>query len=228
MRIVIACDGSVISESAVAAIAALGPDACRDVHLLTVINPSDLHGVTRAHGASPFFVALTMGQGEVIHTPGGGHAVPETIGLMGREVHSEGPSGPDMAEIRSQALERIEAEHLDYLCQLAGHYLPENEVESEIAFSDNAAEESRSTPRKSKPTSSRSVPTAAAASTAPSWVASPNISCGMHRCPSLLSARPRANPAVSRHRQRPPARQPDLRRLLSAVHRPCDRVTGFA
>lgn len=140
MRIVIACDGSEIAESAVAAVAALGPDACRDVHLLTVINPADLHGVTRSPGASPFFVALTTGQGEVIHTPGGGHAVPESIGLMGREVRSEGPSGPDMAEIRSQALERIEAEHLDYLCQLAGHYLPGNEVGSEIAVSDKAAE----------------------------------------------------------------------------------------
>ena len=139
MRIVIACDGSEIAESAVAAVAALGPDACGDVHLLSVVDPNDLHGLSRAGGASPFFVAITTGQGEVVRAQGGGAAVPASIGLMGHEVR-KGDAEPTMAEDRGQAMERAKAEHSDYLRAVAGHYLTGHEVTYEVAFAHDPAD----------------------------------------------------------------------------------------
>ena len=139
MRVVIACDGSEIAESAVAAIAALGADACSDVHLLSVVDPNDLHGLSRGAGASPFFVAVTTGQGEIVRSSEGGSGVPGSIGLMGHEVRSGGAE-PVMAEDRTQAMERAKAEHSDYLRAVAGHYLTGHEVTYDVAFAHDPAD----------------------------------------------------------------------------------------
>lgn len=139
MRVVIACDGSEIAESAVAAVAALGPDACSDVHLLSVVDPNDLHGLSRGAGASPFFVAITTGQGEVVRADGGTAGRPGSIGLMGHEVRSAG-ADPVMTEDRSQAMERAKMEHSDYLRAVAGHYLSGHAVTYDVAFAHDPAD----------------------------------------------------------------------------------------
>jgi nucleotide-binding universal stress UspA family protein len=138
MRIVIACDGSEITESAVASVAALGAGAAAEVHLLTVIDPNDLHGRTREVGSSPLFASITTGQGEIVGSSRTLTATPEPIGLVGHEGRGRG-ADPAMTEDRSQALDRARAEHYDYLRVVAAHYLPGREVAQDIVFSHDPA-----------------------------------------------------------------------------------------
>lgn len=140
MRILIACDGSDIGESAAAAVARWGPDSTAEIQLLTVVDPSDLHGVAQSHGASSLFIGPATAQGSVVPSPARGLSIPGHLGTLAPEAEPDSPSGTPEAENKTQAIERAEWEHFDYLRAVANRYFPERDVGVSVEFSDDAAE----------------------------------------------------------------------------------------
>jgi nucleotide-binding universal stress UspA family protein len=141
MRILIACDGSQIGESGAAAVSAWGADATTDVHLLSVIDPGDLHGVAESNEASSLFIGPATARGRVVPSPGRVTSVADRPGLLAPEAESPIPdNSPEVAEDRGQAIERARSEHFDYLRAVASCYFPGHEVEVDIAFSDEPAQ----------------------------------------------------------------------------------------
>jgi nucleotide-binding universal stress UspA family protein len=119
MRILIALDGSPLSELAVAAIAPLAREAGMEVDLLTVLNPDEVHEtfaetehVTVAPRSSP---------------PAGQLASRMTVPL------------PRLAEDRSQALERGRVEAEEYLQAQAARHLVDVISEVHVEWSGETA-----------------------------------------------------------------------------------------
>ena len=139
MRILIACDGSDIAESAAAVVSSWGAEATGDVHLLSVLDPTDLHGVARSDHASPLFMGTPTAQGAVIASPGRATVAPEEPNLLGGDAAAQ-QAALDQAEDRTQAIDRARSEHFDYLRAVASTYFPGHEVEVNIAFSNDAGE----------------------------------------------------------------------------------------
>lgn len=140
MRILIACDGSDIGESAAAAVSGWGVECTRDVHLLTVIDPGDLHGVRESEHASSLFIGPATAQGRVVPSPGRGTEIPAQGGAMAAEFTADSPSNYAQAEDKGQAMERARSEHFDYLRAVAGYYFPGRDVSVEVEFSDDPAD----------------------------------------------------------------------------------------
>jgi len=139
MRILIACDGSEIAESAAIALGAWPVDTMNDVHLLCVIDPADLRGVRQSEHASSLFIGPATAQGRVVPSPGRAAEIPAQGGEMAAEFTPDSPSNYEQAEDKGRAMERARAEHFDYLRAVASTYFPGREVEAEIEFSDNTA-----------------------------------------------------------------------------------------
>lgn len=140
MRILIACDGSEIGESAAAAVARWKSGDGAEVQLVTVIDPTDLHGVSRSHGASSLFIGPATAQGRVVPSPGRGISIPGHMGTLTPEFEPDSPSATPQAEDKTRAVERAEWEHFDYLRAVADCYFPGQEVAVAVEFSDDAAE----------------------------------------------------------------------------------------
>lgn len=139
MRILIACDGSDIGESAAVALGAWPVAAANDIHLLSVIDRGDLHGVRQSDHASSLFIGPATAQGRVVPSPGRAAEIPAQGGEMAAEFPPDSPSRVVQAEDKTQAMERARSEHFDYLRAVASAYFPGREVEAEVEFSDDPA-----------------------------------------------------------------------------------------
>lgn len=140
MRILIACDGSKIGESPAIAIGAWPAEMADDVHLFSVVDPGDLHGVWQSKHASSLFLGPSTAQTLVVPSPGRAAEIPAQGGEMAAEFTAGSASHSVPLEDKGQAGERARAEHYDYLRAVATTYFAGRDVGAEIAFSNDAAD----------------------------------------------------------------------------------------
>lgn len=118
MRVLLALDGTANSERAASAIANWASDAAPEIHVLTVMNPADIHETsakaTFAHSLTP--AGTTTGAALSVNEP--------TIAL---------------AEDRSQALVRAKTEREDRLLGIAKRWFPSSEVTVHVDDSRDVA-----------------------------------------------------------------------------------------
>ncbi len=119
MRILIALDGSLLSELAVAAVAPLAREAGMEVDLLMVLNPDEIH----------------ESFAETDHVTVAPRSVPPAGQLAGRMTVPL----PRLAEDRSQALERARVEAEEYLQAQANRHLPDVICDVHVEWSGETA-----------------------------------------------------------------------------------------
>jgi nucleotide-binding universal stress UspA family protein len=107
MRVLLALDGSTTAERAASAIASWASDAAPEIHVLTVMNPDDVHETS---GKATFTHALTPA----------GTASGSGLGVTEPAV--------TLAEDRSQALVRAKTEREDALRDIAVKWFPASSV----------------------------------------------------------------------------------------------------
>ena len=119
MRVLVALDRTEEAERAATVIARWASGHTLDVHLLHVLHPHDVHETMRAEGLS--FVLTPQGT--------------VTGSAIGVEQRLAGP-----VEARTQAVERLQVERLDFLRDVAGRSFPGRPVECHVEDSDRTAE----------------------------------------------------------------------------------------
>jgi nucleotide-binding universal stress UspA family protein len=118
MRVLLALDGSANSERAASAIANWASDAAPEIHVLTVMNPADVHETS---SKALFTHALTPA----------GTASGSGLGVTEPSV--------TLAEDRSQALVRAKTEREDALLEVARKWFPASHVTVHVDDSQEVA-----------------------------------------------------------------------------------------
>lgn len=122
MRVLIACDGSEIAESAARVVASWGHAAAID--LFSVVDPIIEYGSDRAGHTSPLFTASSTAHG----TPSSG----DGAGGQSQEAHAA-------TDDRTSAIARVCDEQSFYLSVLADKFFPGREVGIDVAVSEEPA-----------------------------------------------------------------------------------------
>ncbi len=131
MRVLIALDGSKTGERAPTAVAAWARSAAAELHLISVIQPDDLHGTTQRVRPSEFYAPAETE---------GGHIPPMSSDpLAGQVLVPRADPEPRPLETRAQALERARAQRLDYLHDVAGRCLAGLSATVHVEFSEHPA-----------------------------------------------------------------------------------------
>ena len=126
MRILVALDGSELSEGSLSAIAKWAWGAQAEIHLLSVVHPDEIHDTPSGEKEVP-------GDFSTVRAVG-------SSGQYGGALYATPKEAPILAEDRGEALKRVHDERMDYLQLTAAQYLQDMVVTCHVELSENTAD----------------------------------------------------------------------------------------